>query len=205
LEEVKFTEQELAELSGESIEDDEPAMQPGEVEITEVMELVDARSITVSPGEIRFEKAGMEITLDGIAKGYIVDAIGRVLERQGVRRYLINAGGDIRSAGGKEQALPWSVAVQSPTRDGCFPDTIHLTDGAVAQVGNQRSEDAAKIDTVMLKKSVILSSQHRQHEVFGNLLDRDQMPAFALRTKKLHDFLWFQFKDRNRITVINSG
>ena len=75
----------------------------------------------------------------------------------------------------------------------------------MAQVGNQRSEDAAQIDAVVLKKSVILSRQDRQNEVLGNLFDRDQMPALALRTKKLHDFLGFQFKERNRITVINSG
>jgi thiamine biosynthesis lipoprotein len=110
--------------------------QPSEVEITEVMELVDARSIGVSRREIRFEKAGMGITLDGIAKGHIVDAMSRVLERHGVRRYLINAGGDIRAAGGKEHALPWTVAVKSPARDGCFPDRIHLTDGAVATSGS---------------------------------------------------------------------
>ncbi len=78
----------------------------------------------------------MAITLDGIAKGYIVDAIAGVLGRHKLDNYLINAGGDIRTSGTKEERRPWTVAVQNPTKDGSYPDTIHLTDGAVATSGS---------------------------------------------------------------------
>jgi thiamine biosynthesis lipoprotein len=78
----------------------------------------------------------MGITLDGIAKGYIVDAIARVLEMYGVKRYLINAGGDIRAAGKKEKKQPWTVAVKDPSGERSFPDTIHLSDAAVATSGS---------------------------------------------------------------------
>jgi len=49
---------------------------------------------------------------------------------------LINAGGDIRTAGTKEDKQPWTVAVQDPSKNGSFPDTIHLTDAAVATSGS---------------------------------------------------------------------
>ncbi|NIM48514.1 MAG: FAD:protein FMN transferase [Gemmatimonadales bacterium] len=110
--------------------------QPTESEILEALQLVGSRHIALSERGVSFAQSGMGITLDGIAKGYIVDAIARVLVDHKVKSYLINAGGDIRAAGGKEQGRPWTVAVQDPSRGARFPDTIHLTDGAVATSGS---------------------------------------------------------------------
>jgi thiamine biosynthesis lipoprotein len=77
----------------------------------------------------------MGITLDGIAKGYIVDRMAEVLLGNGVGNFLINAGGDIRTAGTKEEGLPWTVAVQDPTKQHQFPDVVQMTGGAVATSG----------------------------------------------------------------------
>jgi thiamine biosynthesis lipoprotein len=110
--------------------------EPTRAEIAAALELVGSKHIEVADGKISFGKAGMGVTLDGIAKGYIVDAIGQVLGRHKIRNYLINAGGDIRTAGTKEKRQPWTVAVQDPTKRGPYPDTIQLTDGAVATSGS---------------------------------------------------------------------
>jgi hypothetical protein len=78
---------------------------------------------------------GMGITVDGIAKGFIVDRMARTLERRRIRRYLIDAGGDIRAAGRKEDDRPWTVGVRDPWTADHHPDRIHLTAGAVATSG----------------------------------------------------------------------
>ena len=109
---------------------------PTSPEIMEALDLVDSRNIEVSPGKLAFKKAGMGVTLDGIAKGYIVDAMAGVLDRHRVKNYLINAGGDIRTAGTKENKLPWTVAVQDPSKRGNYPDSIHLRNAAVATSGS---------------------------------------------------------------------
>lgn len=109
---------------------------PSEAEVREALELVDPDGIRLSRGRVHLKKSGMGITLDGIAKGYIVDAIANVLEKSKVKNYLINAGGDIRTAGTKENRQPWTVAVQDPAKQGRFPDTISLHKGAVATSGS---------------------------------------------------------------------
>jgi thiamine biosynthesis lipoprotein len=109
---------------------------PSDAEIRETMERVGSQHVHVSRRRIRFERDGVEVTLDGIAKGYIVDAVARVLDRHGVRRYLVNAGGDIRSRGTTEGGRPWTVAVRDPLGGSAFVDTIHLTGGAVATSGS---------------------------------------------------------------------
>ncbi len=105
-------------------------------DVLEVLERIGSRYINVSARGIRFERPGMGISLDGIAKGYIVDRIAEVLTRHGIKNYLINAGGDIRTAGSKEKRQPWTVAVQDPAKNGDFPDVVHVRNAAIATSGS---------------------------------------------------------------------
>jgi thiamine biosynthesis lipoprotein len=116
--------------------DQKNSREPSQAELREALELVDPEGIRLSKSGVCLNKAGMGITLDGIAKGYVVDAIAGVLQKFKIRNYLINAGGDIRTAGTKENRQPWSIAVQDPDKQGRFPDTIQLNDGAVATSGS---------------------------------------------------------------------
>lgn len=118
----------------------EPLLRP-DAEIADALALVGVQHVAASKRAIRLGKRGMGLTLDGIAKGYIVDAIAHALVRAGVRSFLINAGGDIRSAGTRERGRPWTVGVWDPDAPGVFPDVIHLTDAAVATSGKYERGD----------------------------------------------------------------
>ncbi len=125
----------LLELFGERLGGETPSV-PSDAEVRETLERVGARHVAASRRRIAFGREGMAITLDGIAKGYIVDAIARVLDRCGVRRYLIDAGGDIRARGTKEGGAPWAVAVRDPGGGEEYPDVVAMRDGAVATSGS---------------------------------------------------------------------
>src|SRR5574341_139554 len=112
-----------------------PAL-PSEAELREAATLAGAEDVAVSRREIHFGRSGMAITLDGIAKGFIVDRMARTLERHGVTNYLINAGGDIRVAGGNERREPWTVAVRDPRDDTRPAGKVRLSGGAVATSGS---------------------------------------------------------------------
>lgn len=109
---------------------------PPEKEVAKLLELVDASAVRFDGRSIRFAKEGMGITLDGIAKGYIIDQGARVLKASGIKHGLINAGGDIRAIGGKDSRVPWRVAVQNPDKEGPYLDVITMVNGAVATSGN---------------------------------------------------------------------
>ena len=120
-------------------------VEPTPAEIAETRDMVGAEHIALSRRRIGLGRPGMRLTLDGIAKGYIVDAICAELDRGGVRRYLVNAGGDIRARGMNAGGLPWRVAVESPWQHGDYPDTISLSDSAVATSGSyERFYDPAR-------------------------------------------------------------
>ncbi|MBN2498071.1 MAG: FAD:protein FMN transferase [Deltaproteobacteria bacterium] len=109
---------------------------PSRRAIERALDLVDAADILASRLCIRFARPGMGITLDGIAKGYIVDRASTALSRLGIASFLINAGGDIRARGHGRREQPWRVAVQDPDEKGRFPAVLRLTDAAVATSGN---------------------------------------------------------------------
>jgi len=99
-------------------------------------ELVGLEHLQAGQRSVRLTRSGMGITLDGIAKGYIVDQGLAALSQAGVTRALINAGGDIRSLGVNRQGQPWQVAVQDPAKKDGVLTVIGLQDRAVATSGN---------------------------------------------------------------------
>ena len=101
----------------------------------ELMALVDMGALRLRRRSVKLDKAGMGITLDGIAKGYVVDRMAEVLRRLKARDWLIDAGGDIRVSGTREDRRPWRIGVQNPDKHGEYPAITTLDSGAVATSG----------------------------------------------------------------------
>lgn len=59
----------------------------------------------------------LQIDLGGIAKGYAVGLIGELLERNGIRDYIVNAGGDMQISGNR-RGRPWRIGIQNPYAPG---------------------------------------------------------------------------------------
>ena len=109
---------------------------PTEQEIDKVLGTIGSAALRLDTNRISFQIPGMGITLDGIAKGYIVDRASKVLGDHGVTNHLVNAGGDIRTSGSAADDKKWTIAIQDPAKKREFPDIIKLADGAVATSGN---------------------------------------------------------------------
>ena len=110
--------------------------QPTESEIDKTLKLVGSKNILFQSGSLQLAGSDMGITLDGIAKGYIVDKASAVLRANGVANHLINAGGDIRTSGLAAHGKDWTVAIQDPAKTKEYPDIITMKDGAIATSGN---------------------------------------------------------------------
>ena len=103
--------------------------------LTEALALAQPADILTSNGAIRLQRAGMRLTLDGIAKGYIADAASRVLTEQGVRNHMVNAGGDIRASGFSSSGKPWVIGIENPALTGGVLETVSLTSAGIATSG----------------------------------------------------------------------
>ncbi|GAB4337362.1 MAG: FAD:protein FMN transferase [Desulfobulbaceae bacterium] len=110
---------------------------PREEQLSRILSLVDYRRVSVSPACIEFAEQGMSITLDGIAKGYIVDQGATVLREMGFNNVYVEAGGDLLAAGSRPGGKPWRIGIRNP-RPEMRKDmkVIELTDRAVATSGD---------------------------------------------------------------------
>lgn len=112
------------------------AGEPDEAAVREATALVGAGHVHFADRAVSFDRSGVEVTLDGVAKGYIVDRMSDVMTAAGVGNHLINAGGDIRSRGERTPGRAWTVAIEDPKKKGNYPDVIRMRDGAVATSGS---------------------------------------------------------------------
>lgn len=115
-------------------------------------EIPTAEQIEASRNRVGFEKlrssdqalgksqADLEIDLSAIAKGHGVDRIAELLEREGVRSYFVEVGGEVRTAGAKPGGEKWRLGIERPTigQRGILT-VLELGDAAVATSGSYRN------------------------------------------------------------------
>ena len=80
------------------------------------------------------------IDLSSIAKGYGVDKAAQILEDFGIKNYMVEIGGEIRTSG-KKKDIPWKIAIESPRKEEnkIFNKVLNLTDCAMATSGDYRN------------------------------------------------------------------
>ena len=85
-------------------------------------------------------KAGVEITLCGIAKGFGVDKLAEHLDGEGIGHYLIEVGGELKARGHSPRRRPWRVGIERPVPGRRAVQRIVQLDGnAIASSGNYRN------------------------------------------------------------------
>ena len=111
---------------------------PSPQEIKEALSLVGYEKIKILPeGDVvRFKQKGMQIDLGGIAKGYAVDRAIEALRKNGIRRALVNAGGDLYALGNGPGGEKWKVGIQDPREEGKLLGIIKVKDVGVATSGD---------------------------------------------------------------------
>jgi thiamine biosynthesis lipoprotein len=109
---------------------------PSIEEVKEKLGLVNFKNIeTDQEGKVFLKKKGMAIDLGGIAKGYGVDRAFELLKSLGYRNLIINAGGDLR-VGGLKNNQPWSIGIQNPRESQKLLARISVSNTALATSGD---------------------------------------------------------------------
>ena len=103
-------------------------------ELKEVLGHIGFEKVVVGKNRVSMPEGAM--SLDGVAKGFIVDRAAAKLKEQGVNRALINAGGDILALGRSHRNQPWRIAIQDPFNKDKYLRIIALSDGAIATSGS---------------------------------------------------------------------
>jgi thiamine biosynthesis lipoprotein len=83
--------------------------------------------------------ADIGLDLCGIAKGFGVDELARVLRREGMVSWLVGIDGEMRAHGSKPDGAAWAIAIELPDyHSRAAMGVIELSDAAVATSGDYR-------------------------------------------------------------------
>jgi thiamine biosynthesis lipoprotein len=109
---------------------------PGDPEIRSALALVGYERVHIDDRSIALDKPGMSVTLDGIAKGYVVDRTVGVLVDAGAERVMVDAGGDMASGGREARDDPWTVGIQDPYDADGYLGLVRLRGECIATSGD---------------------------------------------------------------------
>lgn len=119
---------------------------PDSAEVAEVLPRIGIAGCSISGNDSLIVKhPKTEFDFSSIAKGYGIDCIGRMFERNGVEDYLIEVGGEILARGYNPRGESWRVQIDDPVvADSVMHSRLTMVElgpklEAIATSGNYRN------------------------------------------------------------------
>ncbi len=111
--------------------------------IDSLVQFVGFDKFRLEGGRIVKKDSRLQIDLNSIAKGYVVDLIAEWLDGQGVENYIVEVGGEIRAKGVNAKGIAWRVGVDTPFDNNNTPGAhqqkvVQISGAALATSGNYR-------------------------------------------------------------------
>ncbi len=130
----------------------------------------------LQPGEVY-------VDLSSIAKGFAVDKVAELMDKHGLKSWLVEVGGELRARGTKPYGQPWRIAVERPipgVRE--VEQVVALKDMAVATSGDYRNffESDGKLYSHTIDPRTGYPVQHALASV--SVLHKSAMMADGLAT-----------------------
>ena len=120
----------------------QPSIVPGKRKIRATLRLVGSNHIVLANDSLFKSDPNVMIDLDGIAQGYTVDLLSNYLLEKGVKNFIVELGGEIRTSGTKSDGSLWSVGVEGPmdkAQQGAIIDKeLSISGKAVTTSGSYR-------------------------------------------------------------------
>lgn len=115
-----------------------------EDKVDSLLVFVNIDNVQLQNGVIKKKYPETMLDCSAIAKGYGVDAVGLYLERQGVKNYMVEIGGEVRVRGTNPQGELWHIGIDRPTDDLAntnneVEQVLQVTQLAMATSGNYRN------------------------------------------------------------------
>jgi thiamine biosynthesis lipoprotein len=70
--------------------------------------------LSMTPPSIRKTRPDLYLDLSAIAKGFAVDEIASLLDARGLKDYMVDIGGEVRTAGKNPEGKTWRIGIEKP-------------------------------------------------------------------------------------------
>ena len=115
---------------------------PSQSEIDRILDLVGSDKIILDTDRISFKKAGMGVTLNVVAQGFMTDRITDILKTAGFENVMVSLGENF-ALGSKPDGDDWRAGIISPVDGKTIAKTVTLKNKALATSGGYGSPFAS--------------------------------------------------------------
>lgn len=117
-----------------------PEKVPSQGEIDEIRDYVGYQKLSTTPTGLKKSHPMLYVDLSTIAKGFGVDEVAEILEKRGIKNYLIEIGGEMRVKGERGDGSEWLIAIEKPvTTERAVQKVVSIGENAVATSGDYRN------------------------------------------------------------------
>lgn len=111
---------------------------PTPEELTETLSKVgyERLDVDIALSRVRFHDPELRVDVGGVAKGFVLREIEKLLDDNAFGNYLVSAGGDIVSRGSRADGEPWRIGIQHPRASDRLLATLALDSGAIVTSGD---------------------------------------------------------------------
>jgi len=96
--------------------------------------------VRLEPPALRKSQADILVNLTSVADGFAADQAGRYLEALGVRDYMVEIAGEVRTRGLSPRGDAWHIAIEKPVEEGrVIQQGVNLQEAGLATSGDYRN------------------------------------------------------------------
>lgn len=111
---------------------------PNQTEIDAALARTGWQHVSYDAGTVQFDQPDMQLTLNGIAQGFITDHISNILKNAGYQHVLIELG-ETRAIGSHPEQRPWSIGIKDAQQPAKLYEVAELDNQALATSGSYGS------------------------------------------------------------------
>lgn len=112
-----------------------PASEPSPQQITQALTDAGWQKLEIEDASLR-QPGSLRLDFSGIAKGYAVDELARVLSSRGLNSHLVEIGGELRGTGVKPDGQPWWIDIEEPPGSNREPLLLAVFNLSIATSGD---------------------------------------------------------------------
>lgn len=160
---------------------------PDSLMIDSLLQITGYEKVALKDGRVIKQDPRIMLSCSAVAKGYSVDVIAHLLDRKGVKNYMIDIGGEIVAKGKNPHKGLWRIGINKPIDDSLsvrqdIQTILQLTDLGMATSGNYRNyyyKDGKKYAHTIDPRT----GYPVQHSILSStVIAKDCMTADALAT-----------------------
>lgn len=157
---------------------------PDSAAIKKILPCVNTKLLQLKGNRLSKAKPCVKIDLNGIAQGYSVDVLASFLEKQGVKNYIVELGGEIRVRGRKQPTgEKMKIGIESPNEDAFenhpMQKILEVSEGAITTSGSYRKFYESKGEKITHLINPKTGYPHKNELISVTVYAKDAMTADA--------------------------